>query len=122
MLNLSDYDPNQKPGAPRRYFNYEGIFGRIIRKDGFGLHGQGTLSTNAPQSKIELMGEIPLPLLITIPLGLIPIVGRAARTFYRPTVYVRNNHHFSGNRNRKPVTDFSDNLLKIEDARLDKNF
>lgn len=85
MLNLSDYDPHQKSGEPRRYFNYEGSFGGIIRRDGFGLHGKGTLSTNAPQSKIELMGEIPLPLLITIPLGLIPLVGRAARTFYRPT-------------------------------------
>jgi len=85
MLNLNEYDPNAvTPGGTRRYFSYEGFFGGYLLRDGFGLHGMGSLSLDTPEHRINLMGETPLPMFITVPLSLIPIVGRAIRTFYRP--------------------------------------
>ncbi|CAN5512377.1 hypothetical protein BH10ACI1_BH10ACI1_12420 [soil metagenome] len=87
MLNLNEYDPKtHSADGVQRHFNYEGFFGGYLIRDGFGLHGTGSLSIDTPQTRINLMGETPLPLVISIPLAFIPVVGRAARTFYRPTV------------------------------------
>ncbi|MGC2235269.1 MAG: hypothetical protein WA584_03860 [Pyrinomonadaceae bacterium] len=86
MLNLEEERLTpQNPGEPRQFYTYNGYFGGFLRKDGFGLHGKGIFHIDATQNKIEVSGEKPLPLIISMPLGLIPVVGRAIRTLYRPS-------------------------------------
>lgn len=72
---------------------YEGYFGGVFHRDGFGLQGAGRLFINAEQGTIEVSAENPLPMLVTLPLTLISF-SRLFRTLYRPS----RTHTFSINR------------------------
>jgi hypothetical protein len=63
---------------------YEGFFGGVFNRDGFGLQGQGRLFINGESGTMELSAERPLPMLITLPLALVPF-SRIFRTLYRPS-------------------------------------
>ncbi|MBD0325829.1 MAG: hypothetical protein ICV68_05325 [Pyrinomonadaceae bacterium] len=51
---------------------YEGFFGGILFRDGFGLQGEGRLFINGEQGTIEISAERPLPF------------SRLFRTLHRP--------------------------------------
>ncbi len=61
---------------------YEGYFGSLFSRDGFGLQGEGRLFINGERGTVELSAERPLPMLITIPLSVIPF-NHLFRTLYR---------------------------------------
>ena len=62
---------------------YEGYFGSLFWRDGFGLQGEGRLFINGESGTVELSAERPLPMLLTIPLTVLPF-SRLIRTLYRP--------------------------------------
>lgn len=63
---------------------YEGSFGGIFNRDGFGLQGKGRLFINGEQGTAEISADRPLPMPITLLLTLIPF-NRLFRTLYRPS-------------------------------------
>lgn len=63
---------------------YEGYFGGLFVRDGFGLQGEGRLFVNGESGIVELSAERPLPMLFTISLTVIPF-SRLFRTLYRPS-------------------------------------
>ena len=63
---------------------YEGFFGGVFNRDGFGLQGNGRLFINGERGTVELSAESALPMLITISLTLLPF-SRLFRTLYRPS-------------------------------------
>ncbi|HEX7999619.1 MAG TPA: hypothetical protein VF528_14630 [Pyrinomonadaceae bacterium] len=69
---------NEKP-----FHIYEGFFGGIFSRDGFGLQGDGRLFINGEQRTIEISAGRPLPMALTIPLKRLPF-SRLFRTLNRP--------------------------------------
>ena len=63
---------------------YEGYFGGLFARDGFGLQGEGRLFINGESGTVELSAERALPMLFNIPLTMLPF-SRRFRTRYRPS-------------------------------------
>lgn len=63
---------------------YEGFFGGVFNRDGFGLQGNGRLFINGERGTAEISADRPLPMLITLLLTLVPF-SRLFRTLYRPS-------------------------------------
>jgi hypothetical protein len=63
---------------------YEGFFGGIFNRDGFGLQGDGRLFINGERGTVEISADRPLPMPITLLLTLVPF-SRLFRTLYRPS-------------------------------------